>query len=259
MGAISVAQAADRLGVSQRRVRERIAAGSLHAERLGSQWAVDESSLLEAAESNKRGRPLSDRSAWAILAASAPEAPGFAEHLSEESPVLRHHARRRIDRLIRQVTSPQPNNDDANAVPRVAALLRAHLQNRAERHVFRASQSDLADLRADERLVLSGLSHRDSNMAAGDIVEAYVQRAVLSAIVDEYLLDEARDGNVVLHVLAGNAPALAKAVSLMVAADLAEHRGSREEARAVEILQEVARTLKAHAGNGSSAASGHGG
>jgi excisionase family DNA binding protein len=50
MGAVSVAQAAERLGVSVPRIHQRIADGSLSAERIGSQWAVDERSLLRIQE-----------------------------------------------------------------------------------------------------------------------------------------------------------------------------------------------------------------
>ena len=70
MGAVSVAQAAERLGVSVPRIHQRIADGSLSAERIGSQWAVDERSLLRIQERSKAGRPYSARSAWAVIAAS---------------------------------------------------------------------------------------------------------------------------------------------------------------------------------------------
>lgn len=67
MEAVSVAQAAERIGVSVPRIHQRIADGSLSAERIGSQWAVDERSLLRIQERSKAGRPISARSAWASL------------------------------------------------------------------------------------------------------------------------------------------------------------------------------------------------
>ena len=70
MAVVSVAQAAERLGVSVPRIHQRIADGSLVAERVGSQWVVDEQSLLRVQERNRAGRPYSARSAWAIIAAS---------------------------------------------------------------------------------------------------------------------------------------------------------------------------------------------
>ncbi len=41
---MSVAQSAERLGVSVSRIHQRIADGSLVAERIGAQWVIDESS-----------------------------------------------------------------------------------------------------------------------------------------------------------------------------------------------------------------------
>ena len=71
MRAVSVAQAAERLGVSVPRIHQRIADGSLVAERIGSQWVIDERSLGRVQERREAGRPLSARSAWAVIAASA--------------------------------------------------------------------------------------------------------------------------------------------------------------------------------------------
>ena len=68
MASVSVAEAAKSLGVGVSRIHQRIADGSLRAERVGSQWVVDELSLLRVAERHRPGRPLSARSAWAIIA-----------------------------------------------------------------------------------------------------------------------------------------------------------------------------------------------
>ena len=80
--AFSVAQAAERLGVSVPRIHQRIADGSLSAERIGSQWAVDERSLLRIQERSKAGRPYSARSAWAIIAASEDGLPALSRVLT---------------------------------------------------------------------------------------------------------------------------------------------------------------------------------
>ncbi|MSY86414.1 MAG: helix-turn-helix domain-containing protein [Actinobacteria bacterium] len=61
MGSVSVAQAAERLGVSVPRIHQRIADGSLVAERIGSQWVIDERSLGRVQERRKAGRPLCRR------------------------------------------------------------------------------------------------------------------------------------------------------------------------------------------------------
>ena len=58
MGNVSVAEAAQRLGVGVPRIHQRIADGSLRAERIGSQWVVDELSLLRAAERKEPAAPV---------------------------------------------------------------------------------------------------------------------------------------------------------------------------------------------------------
>jgi hypothetical protein len=125
----------------------------------------------------------------------------------------------------------------------VVRQLRLMLANRAVRQVFRANTRDLRDLRADARLVLSGLSDPRAEIAAGDIVEGYVKQADLGHLIRDYLLTQAVDqasrqqANVVLH--ASIRPVPRPAPLLLIAADLADHRTPREESRAVEILNDL--------------------
>lgn len=55
MAKVSVAEAAKRLGVGVPRIHQRIVDGSLRAERIGSQWAIDELSLLRVSERTGAG------------------------------------------------------------------------------------------------------------------------------------------------------------------------------------------------------------
>ena len=57
VGTISVAEAARRLGVGVPRIHQRIADGSLRAERIGSQWVIDEALLPSVLEPSRAGRP----------------------------------------------------------------------------------------------------------------------------------------------------------------------------------------------------------
>jgi len=127
---------------------------------------------------------------------------------------------------------------DIRNAPHPEDLLRAWLQRRAERRVFRASPRDLADIRADPRLLLSGLSHPDSAMAAPDVAEGYLAKSELDAFIDRYLLVEAPDrrGNVVLHVAERRPESV---WPLLLAADLAEHQQPRESGRARELVAEL--------------------
>ena len=64
---ISVAEAAQRLGIGEQRVRSLAASGHLPARRLGHAWALDSAAVDARMKGARRGRPLSARSAWALL------------------------------------------------------------------------------------------------------------------------------------------------------------------------------------------------
>lgn len=116
-----------------------------------------------------------------------------------------------------------------------ASLLRSWLPNRARRQVYRASPRDIIDLRADPRLLLSGLSHPDSAISAADVAEGYVLESALAGLVADFLLIEAGDamGNVVLHI---PSRPLSRVSPLLLAADLSEHHHDREDARVAELV-----------------------
>lgn len=235
---ISVSEAAERLGVTSHRVRQRIEDGSLPAQRVGNRWGIDETDLLPLLIGPKAGRPLSERSAWAILdyidsstqamAALALLAPSERQRAEERWGLLATHAR------------------DTDAIADVARQLREMLVNRAERHAFRANTRDLPDLRAETRLVLSGLNDPRAEIAAGDVVEGYVTPVDLRHLIRDYLLTPAvgqsssQQANVVLHASIRSVPR--PAPLLLIAADLADHRTPREESRAVEILNDLTAT-----------------
>lgn len=235
MGLVSVAQAAERLGVSVPRIHQRIADGSLAAERIGSQWAVDERSLLQIQERSRAGRPLSARSAWAVIAASE----GDRDRLRSSGSAASARARIQLKRLLEPAGEPPVGEED---VRELAASLRLLFRNRAERRLLWAASEDVADLRADERwaaLVDVG----SSGIAAGE-VEGYLAESDVGRVVKDYLLvDSDREANVVVHVIPDGQFPFPDS-RLRLAADLAEHRGPREEARAAELLQELALSRK---------------
>lgn len=235
MANVSVAEAARRLGVGVPRIHQRIADGSLRAERIGSQWVVDELSLLRIAERRDPGRPLSPRSAWALIALSC----GDVDAVQPLAPVERSRARARLGRLLDGVAG---NSGGEEWVQSVAASLRSLLRNRAERRLLRVIPADAEDLRADPRWQ-APMSSAVSGIAAND-VEGYLDEAAASALVRQYLLIPMSDEpNVVIHVLPDGHHAWPGS-KLQLAADLAEHRGPREEARAVELLRELAADWK---------------
>lgn len=251
MARISVAQAGRRLGVSERRVQQRIADGSLPAERIGGRWAIDERDLLPLQSQRDAGRPISERSAWAVIAASfvllRARDDRRAEVGSNWLAQLASSERIRAGKRLRDLLRRNPRAVAEGDIARVAGELRMLLGNRAVRLPLRASPRDLADLRQDDRLALAGLSSPDSGIAAGDIVEGYIDAVGLDAVVDDYLLEQVQredDANVILHVVPDNvakaSPKLwrdaAAGAPLLLAVDLAEHLRPREQARAADIV-----------------------
>jgi hypothetical protein len=123
--------------------------------------------------------------------------------------------------------------------PDPAAKLRSLLAERAEKAELSSSPADLAELREDPRLRLSGVSHPDSGLLSNSELEAYVSRKDFEAVVKDWYLVKARAGqrsNVLLHVAEEVPDALPP---LVVAADLAERPGVREQQAAREIIGSI--------------------
>lgn len=246
MAQISVAEAADRLGVNVQRVHQRIADGSLPAERVGHQWVIDQIHL-ERLDTRPAGRPLSAKSAWLMVRLSVA---GHAERDRASTAAERSLAQMRLNRLLLCAAWPV---DDAAGVPdAIARQVRVLMRSRAQRHELQVSPRDLSALRGDSRIRLAGLSRPDSGIASGDIVEAYVSADVMERLLHDYLLVTAGpdDANVVLHEVD---PTVASQLDLLLdswlvlAADLAEHQRPREVARAAELVREAADSGSAHA------------
>lgn len=235
MGSVSVAQAAQWLGVSVPRIHQRIADGSLVAERIGAQWVVDERSLLHVQERSKAGRPFSARSAWVLIAVSEHD----RDALRPSGSAAVSRARKQLGRLLAMAVA-RPDGEES--VKELAASPRSMFRNRAERRQLRAASADLADLRADPRwacLVDLGAS----GIASAD-VEGYLDESKVRGVVKDYLLVESDDdANVVLHVIPDAQDPFPNS-RLRLAADLAEHRGPREEARAAELVHDLAMVWK---------------
>jgi excisionase family DNA binding protein len=236
MASVSVAEAAKSLGVGVSRIHQRIADGSLRAERIGSQWVVDELSLLRVAERKKPGRPLSARSAWAIIALAERD----DESLRAVAPGERARARSRLDALLK-LAEDSPNREED--VRRIVLALRSLLRNRAQRELRKAADADLPALREDLRWE-SVISPAASGIASADL-DGYVSSKDLKPLAEEFLLMPAgADANVVIHVLP-EGQKVYPGSKLLLAADLAEQRGPREELRAAELLHEVAHQQEA--------------
>ena len=156
---------------------------------------------------------MSPRVAWALVVLSDGGRPDWVE------PRESYRLRRALDRLA------------ADDEPEM--LLRSWLASRAERR--RLSAADVSGLRSDGRVVLSGLSDERAGLSAAGDVEGYVQAGDADAVIrDHLLIDAGPSADVVLHV----SPLLPEVPVplLLVAADLADHDGPRELARARELI-----------------------
>jgi excisionase family DNA binding protein len=218
---LSVPELSKRLGIAESRARVLVASGRIPGQRVGGRWVIDES---DAANYRKAapGRPLSEHRAWQFIwALQYPSlVPG-----QDRDAVDRHRLNRRIRRF----------HESADPVASLISLL----ARRADKVQMSASPVDLAGLREDPRLRLSGVSHSDSGLMAAAEVEAYVARRDLPGLIKDWFLVAAKPGtrpNVTIHaadVVPDEIP------SIGVAADLAEYPGHREQQAAAEIIRRV--------------------
>lgn len=214
---VTIAQAAEAAGLSRSRIDALVRAGKLSATKVGHQWVLDDPQQL-AALTHRRGRPLSARMAWALmLDLDGVDAPWV-------TAVERRRLRDHRDRLRR----------DPDPVTRWQALA----AGRARRIAY--TGTDRAALLGDPEVQASGLSDPRAGLSAGSEAEAYVHEGDWPRVVRRHLLVEPTSApDVWLHVSAYLPP---RALRLQVAADLADHGGPRERARARAILDDAVGT-----------------
>jgi excisionase family DNA binding protein len=208
---IGVKEVAAQLGVSERRVRQLIAAGALPARRVAGRLLVEEAGIPR---SRPVARPMSPRIAWAFI------------HLlsGETVPDISDREFARLEGKRRSLlASPWP-----------AVLLRSWLRSRAQLLRLAMSPSDVEGLLEDPRLVPSGISDARSEMSAGHEAEAYVRPGDVEQLMADHLMAAVNPANVWLHVV--DRPIVRPVPIGLVIADLADHDRAREDARVVELL-----------------------
>ncbi|MFJ5957028.1 helix-turn-helix domain-containing protein [Paenarthrobacter sp. NPDC092416] len=221
--ALSIPELAKRLDVNESRARLLVQSGRIRGLRVGGRWIVDEADAAQFRRGTPAGRPLSERSAWLLIThlwVDSKPSLGF-----EMSPVEKHRLNHRIQKL--------------EEFPDRLDLLAAWLVNRAEKFELSSTPADIAALRADPRIHLSGVSHPQSGLLSNSEIEAYVRRDDYEGLVRDWFLVETFPGkrpNVILRV-AEEVPD--ELPLLVVAADLAERPGTREQQAARQILRSV--------------------
>lgn len=216
---LSAAEAAQRLGVTPRRVYALIDAGMLQAERVGGRLLVDRDAVEARVGAEPRvGRPFSPRRAWALLLLAAGQEP------SELDPATRSKLRR----ILRE---------------RDLWLMRNRFVRRAERRPVRAHSSDLGRIAAEPDVVRTGARHAADaglDLVAPDApLELYVDGRTADRLAGRYRLSPSRQPNLVLRVVPDAVrPWLRGAIApwTAVALDLADDLDPRSRDVAREVL-----------------------
>ena len=239
---MGVGEAAKRLGVSVRRVRQLIEQGDLPASRIGKAWAIDSEAIdRRLSGGSPPGRPYSAQSSWrmAALADAIVKDQRGNWHLVElkSNPPGGLHAQQRWQaaRALRNLLA----HGDLDVV---AAMLRSRSERVEHRYVH---PSLMKRLSVDQRLVISGARAAENvaDLIADNQVEAYVKVSQLSAIEDDFGLLPAEPGkaNVILRLVDDQLSWMGSdAPLLLVAADLRD----RDDARAREASNELFERLQ---------------
>lgn len=210
---LSVAQFAERKGISARRVQAMIADGRLPAAKVGGRYVIEGAEL---SHEPRLARSMSAPMAWAFLRLWAGDV---------DSNLSATERARLIARMQRLRESDVP-----------ARLLRSWLGLRAKRELFWVDPRDVGDLRTDPSVQPSGVSDPRSHLSAGAEVEGYVRSIDLAGLRSDYLLVRDPAPNVVLHVVEHEIATVHASIGVL-AADLADYLGPREDARVADIVR----------------------
>lgn len=229
MSDLSVADAARRLQVSPRRVRALLEDGRLQGRLVGGRWLLSSGDVEHRRQlALPAGRPLSQASAWHVLAVLA----RADDALRDLAPPMRSRARARATEL--RLSQPAE----------MARRWRSALRSRARISEFYAHPSVVRELLDDPRIVRSGISAA-SDLGADLMVaggaEGYVRSRDLPQLQDKYALNPhpGARANVRLRVVDDDqARWLFRqrvAPAAVVAADLMEREASRDREAGIKL------------------------
>ena len=226
LGFLNSAEWAKAHGVSERRARQLASAGQISARKSGGRWLIDDARRGQPLR-GQRGRPLSERSAWAILDV-LDGAPSQGISRSETA-----RARRRA------AGAAELSPDD--------------LAGRADVLALRAHPGVLDALSSDARVVVGGV--RAASMHGADVIELsgielYALREDAAALIGEYALRPARDdANVVLRSASRLPASISRMASAAVAAfDLLDAGDERSVRAARQLLRRMVARVQGDVG-----------
>ena len=212
---MGVSEFASQLGISPGRVRQLISAKRITATKSGGTWLIDQSQLKLRALSS---RPM-----------SKPIATNFIYLLSDMDwgDNLQPSERSRIKDYFAELKS----NDNP------AALLASWLKAFRSVHKLHLNPNDFNTLRAERKIVASGVSDKRTGLSQSDFFEGYVESKDLKEIKRKYLLVESDNFNVILRT---SPIKLTKLIPFgLVLADLADHNQPREDKQVKALVRAI--------------------
>jgi len=221
MADLTLADYAERHGISAQRARALAAKGRIDARKVGSQWLVADDGAARSARS--AGRPPSIETVWtAALALEQGNLDGARD------PQCRRAAKRVLQRLPAAEAGP-------SSVLAVATLF----ANRGALHHVRAA--DLVDLAADARVARSGLAWSPSPIQSVDDIDLYVRESAWEDLQLDYALVDVPPSraNARVRVVADDVELARDAPALIAAADLADIGSPRSRVAAREIVDSI--------------------
>ncbi len=221
--ALSVLEAAARLGVTAGRVRTLVASGELTARRLGRVLLVEAATVDQRAQLGALdGRRFSPRRAWGLLF--------LIDGL--DTPWLDPVSRAKLRNFI-------AHHDLSSVRPR--------LVTRAQRYQLRAPPSYLGAIRREPGLMRTGVSAAydvGADLIPGDEFDAYLTADHLDALVDKYKLRQSNEPNITLRTtlaLTPDWPMRPVAPASVVAIDLADDVDPRSQEAATRLFKRYRR------------------
>lgn len=196
---LAVADAARRLGVSNRAVVRMIKDGHIRARGYGRRYAIEAEDLPAAP---RIARPMSDRIAWAAILG-----PEQAHWLTKAEKA----------RTLRQLRLAFQNEE--------ALRIASWLAGRGRPQRF---DGNLARLLADPRVVPSGPADHRALLTLTRQRDVYTQPGVTDAVIADHNLQPANDGQIWLRPAVWDLPRPAPLI--LVVADLVDH-GQEAEAK----------------------------
>lgn len=217
MAEVGVREAAARLGVSPQRVHQLIDQGALEARSIGGRYVLDTNALGALAPNRSPGRPMSPRTAWALISLVE------TGDATDVSAAERSRLRRRL-----------------RAEPSVEEVAR-WCRKRAETRGFLGHRSIVEQMLSWPTAIPTGASARGHDLIDLRSAELYLDSDEVDRVARELHLKPTNrsDANIIVHVPASSAWPFegSEAGPVTIALDLFDSGDVRSRRAAVSLWQ----------------------